>query len=207
MSNRTKIIIILCLFLGSIIFTSTLVTLYKKITKSDNSTTYEISAPDNMGGAYELKDHNGKVVNSVSYKGKFQLIYFGYTYCPDICPAELYNMSRALDKIGDQQNEIQPVFITIDPERDTKELLKEYVAQFHPRLVGLWGSVEEVHRVAKKFKVYYSKVTPEDANDYLVDHSTFIYLTDKNGKLISMYRRGISIDDLSQSLLKHLKHK
>jgi protein SCO1/2 len=115
-------------------------------------------------------------------------VFFGYTYCPDLCPTELQVMSAALDSLGAKADAIQPIFISFDPERDTPAVLKQYVSNFHPRLVGLTGTPEEVAAAAKAYRVYYSKVPNSSAPDtYLMDHSTITYLMDPQGKFLKHF--------------------
>ena len=116
------------------------------------------------------------------------LVFFGYTYCPDICPTELQVMSAALDNLGAKADDIQPIFISVDQQRDTPEVLKQYVTNFHPRLVGLTGSAEEIASVARAYRVYFSKVENNSEPDaYLMDHSTIMYLMDGQGKFVKHF--------------------
>lgn len=141
-----------------------------------------------VGGPFTLTDQTGKKVTDKDFLGKFTLVFFGYTYCPDVCPTELQVMSAALDNLGAKADNIQPIFISIDPQRDTPEVLKQYVVNFHPRLVGLTGSPEEIASVAKAYRVYYSKVEGSSGPDnYLMDHSTIIYLMDRQGKFLKHF--------------------
>jgi protein SCO1/2 len=110
-----------------------------------------------VGGPFSLTDHTGRKVTDKDFLGKYMLVFFGYTYCPDLCPTELQVMSAALDKLGAKADDIQPIFITFDPQRDTPEVLKLYISNFHPRLVGLTGTPEEI-AAAKAYRVYYSKL-------------------------------------------------
>jgi protein SCO1/2 len=138
-----------------------------------------------VGGPFSLIDHNGNRVTDQTFRGKYMLIFFGFTYCPDICPTELQVMSAALDELGSRGDAIQPIFITVDPERDSPETMKAYVANFHPRMVGLTGSPEEIAAVAKAYRVFFKKSGEGDA--YLIDHSTIVYLMDKEGKFLKHF--------------------
>ena len=141
-----------------------------------------------VGGPFTLTDHTGRKVTDKDFLGKYMLVFFGYTYCPDECPTELQVMSAALDSLGTKADAIQPIFISIDPGRDTPEVLQQYVANFHPRLVGLTGSPGEIASVAKAYRVYYSKVEGSSGPDnYLMDHSTIIYLMDRQGKFLKHF--------------------
>jgi cytochrome oxidase Cu insertion factor (SCO1/SenC/PrrC family) len=154
-----------------------------------------------VGGPFALTDHNGKRVTDQDFRGKYMLIFFGFTYCPDVCPSELQVMSAALDKLGPEADKIQPIFITIDPERDTPEAMKAYVANFHPRLVGLTGSSEDVAQVAKAYRVYYAKAKgSENQADYLMDHSTILYLMGPDGKFVKHFTYGTEAEGLAEGL-------
>lgn len=124
-----------------------------------------------IGGPFSLINHEGKHVTDRDFLGKWTLIYFGFTHCPDICPDELQKLAAAVDNIKDKGDiEIVPVFISVDPERDTVDQVREYVKEFHPKLVGLTGNSDEIRKVARAYRVYYMK-TEEEGSDYLVDHS------------------------------------
>ncbi|MCW9045052.1 MAG: SCO family protein [Alphaproteobacteria bacterium] len=147
-----------------------------------------------VGGAFELTDHNGKDVTEKDYLGKHLLIYFGYTYCPDVCPTSLQVMIDALEAMGPDAEKVIPMFITIDPERDTPEVLKEYVSQFDSRLIGLTGSKEAIKSVAKAYRVYRAKVEDEGAEgkdmDYLMDHTSITYLMGPDSKFKKHFAHG-----------------
>lgn len=128
------------------------------------------------------------------------LILFGYTYCPDICPAELQLVSAALDKLGDESAEIQPLFISIDPERDTAQVLSEYMKNFHPRFLGLTGTQNEIAAVAKAYRVYYAKSGDGSGTDYLMDHSTVIYLMDREGHFLKHFTYGSDVKVLANDI-------
>ncbi|KVI11449.1 Copper chaperone SCO1/SenC, partial [Cynara cardunculus var. scolymus] len=133
-----------------------------------------------IGGPFNLLDHDGISVTEKDFKGKWTLIYFGFTHCPDICPDELQKLAAAIDKIkGKAGFEIVPVFISVDPERDTVEQVREYVKEFHPKLIGLTGHPDEIKKAARAYRVYYMKTEEEgsDGSDYLVDHSIIIIMT------------------------------
>jgi protein SCO1/2 len=138
-----------------------------------------------VGGPFSLVDQDGRRVTEKDFLGKYMLVFFGYTYCPDICPTELQVMSAALDQLGPEADRIQPIFVSIDPARDTPEVLKAYVANFGPRLIGLTGSPEEVAAIAKAYRAYYAKAgNGSTATDYLMDHSSIIYLMGPDGRFV-----------------------
>lgn len=140
-----------------------------------------------VGGPFSLTDHTGKRVTDKDYRGKYLLVFFGYTYCPDICPTELQVMSAALDEMGPKGDAIQPIFVTVDPERDTPEVLKYYVANFHPRLIGLTGKPEGIAAAAKAYRVYYKKAPGADPENYLMDHSSIMYLMGPQGEFLKHF--------------------
>jgi protein SCO1/2 len=143
-----------------------------------------------IGGPFTLTDQHGARVTEQDFSGRFMLIYFGYTFCPDICPTSLTVMAAALDELPEEQAaQVVPILITVDPARDTVEQLAAYAPLFHPRLVALTGSEEEVRQAARAYRVYYR--VPEAGDDaYLVDHSTFVYLMGPDGR----YRTHFGID-------------
>lgn len=141
-----------------------------------------------IGGPFALTDQNGKTVTSDSLKGKPTLIYFGYTYCPDVCPTSLLLMETAMEKLGpDSLKKVNLVFITVDPERDTTQLMKGYVENFGPTFIGLTGTPDQVAAAARAYRVYYQKVPGKDGAPYLMDHSSIVYLLDRNGRFVTHF--------------------
>jgi protein SCO1/2 len=157
-----------------------------------------------IGGPFSLVDQNGVTRNDSDFRGKLMLVYFGYTYCPDICPATLLAMSQALDQLGQAGDQVQPIFITIDPERDTEAQMKLYAANFHPRLLALTGGAEQVSVAEKAYRVYAKKVTEPGKADYLMDHSSFIYLMDREGKLVALISPGADPAAMAEAIRKRL---
>lgn len=153
-----------------------------------------------VGGPFALTDDHGRAVTDATYRGRWMLIYFGYTFCPDVCPTELQTIAAALDKLGPQAAEVAPLFITIDPERDTPAALAAYVKLFDDRLIGLTGTAEQIAAVARAYRVYYAKVTPKDSPTYLMDHSSFVYLVGPDGKLRSLFRPGETAQQLADAI-------
>lgn len=142
-----------------------------------------------LDGSFDMTDHTGRAVTQADYDGRFKLIYFGFTYCPAICPTELQKIAQVMKALDSAQAEkIQPIFITVDPERDTVEVMRQYVEMFDPRLVGLRGTPEQTEKVKQGFKVFASKVDTEDGGDYTVDHSSFIYLMNPANQAVGIYR-------------------
>ena len=159
-----------------------------------------------VGGPFTLTDHTGRTVTDAAYRGRWQLIYFGYTYCPDVCPTELSVMSQALDAMGPTAEKVQPLFVSVDPQRDTVPHLAGYVSLFHPRLVGLTGTPEQVAAAAKAYRVYYAKVPVKDAGpeNYTMDHSSFIYLMGPDGSFRGVYPAGTKPEAIADDLKKRL---
>jgi protein SCO1/2 len=156
-----------------------------------------------VGGPFTLTDHTGKRVTDNDFRGRYMLVYFGYTWCPDVCPTELQVISAALDNLGDKAGQIRPIFVTVDPERDTVAQMADYVANFHASMVGLTGSPEEIAAVAKAYRVYYAKAKTEGSDtDYAVDHGSLIYLMDPEGKFVTHFTYGTDPEKLAQGLAK-----
>jgi len=135
-----------------------------------------------VGGPFTLIDQNGATRRDSDFRGKAMLVYFGYTYCPDACPATLQAMSETLDMLGDKAKEMQPIFISVDPARDTPEQLKSYAANFYPTLIALTGAPDELKKVEQEYHVYVAKVPQSGSDDYLIDHSSIIYVMGRDGR-------------------------
>lgn len=158
-----------------------------------------------VGGPFSLVDHTGKAVTEKDFLGKKMLVFFGFTSCPDVCPTGLQAMSAALESLGSKADGLTPVFITVDPERDTPEKLAEYVKSFHPRLVGLTGAPDAVAAAAKAYRVYAKKVPTEgQPGSYSIDHSAVIYLMDEQGVFIRPFNHGSDPLKLAADLAKSL---
>ena len=155
-----------------------------------------------IGGPFTLIDQNGVKRSSADFRGKFMLVYFGYSYCPDVCPTTLALMADAIDRLGHKGDAIVPVFITIDPERDTPAKLKPYVASFGPRFVGLTGDLKSIKKVADLYRVYIKKEPLENGN-YAMDHSSVIYLMGPDGKFVGYWDdTSVGPDKLAAALKK-----
>ena len=139
---------------------------------------------------FALTDHTGKPRTLADFKGKIVVMFFGYTQCPDVCPTTMAEMSAVMQELGPQADQVQVLFATIDPERDTQQLLAQYVPAFDKRFLGLYGTPEQVAKVAKEFKVYYAKVPGKTPGSYTMDHTAASYVFDKNGKIRLFMRHG-----------------
>jgi protein SCO1/2 len=158
-----------------------------------------------IGGPFSLVGTDGKPVTDRDFRGRYMLIFFGFTHCPDICPAELQVIAQALDQLGDKAKNVVPVFITLDPERDTPEAMANYVKSFGANFVGLTGSPGAIAAAAKAYRVSYSKVENKDsAGDYSVDHSALVYLMDPEGRYVTHFSYGLSADQMAEKLEKLL---
>jgi protein SCO1/2 len=156
-----------------------------------------------VGGPFTLTDQAGRQRSDREFRGKLMVVYFGYTFCPDVCPADLMAITQALDALGPAAEGIQPLFITVDPERDTKGLA-DYVAAFHRNLVGLTGSPEEIRKVANSYKAFYAKVPDERNGDYSIDHAGVIYLMGRDGEYLGFMPPQTGPDRLTEILRKYL---
>ncbi len=164
------------------------------------------AAGPTIGGSFTLVDQNGKTVTAGDFRGRFMLVYFGYTYCPDVCPTTLTTMADAIDILDGDGERVVPVFITVDPERDTPEHLKMYVNYFHPRLVGLTGTTQSVAAAAKAYRIYYAKA-PEDGasgDDYLMDHLAFVFLMGPDGAFRAHFENGIGPEAMAKRIREYL---
>lgn len=156
-----------------------------------------------VGGAFALTDQNGRIRHDTDYRGKHMLVFFGYTYCPDVCPTTLAEISTALDAIGAKADRVVPIFISIDPARDTPEILKAYLSAFGTRFVGLTGSVAEVTAAAHAYHVYFQK-RPAPGGSYSMDHSSVIYLMGPDGRYVTNYAIEQGPDAIAADLAKRL---
>ncbi len=143
-----------------------------------------------VGGPFALTDPQGRRVALADFRGKLVLLYFGYATCPDVCPTDLAIIGQALRDLGASGDEVQPVFVTLDPERDTPAVLREYAAAFHPRFAALTGTEAEIRRVATDFKVFYEKVALPGKTTYLIDHTAYTFLLDRAGRFVSLFPPG-----------------
>jgi protein SCO1 len=155
-----------------------------------------------IGGAFALEDGAGKTVSDQTLRGRPFLVYFGYTHCPDVCPTELARISDILGKMGDKS--IPALFITVDPERDPPKVMQDYVSSFNPAIVGLSGSSQAVEATEKTFRVFARKGQPQPDGDYSMDHSSIVYLMDKNGAFVEAFNVERSPDEAAKELEKYL---
>jgi len=156
-----------------------------------------------IGGPFTLIDGNGKTVTDRDYRGKYMLVYFGYTFCPDVCPTTLNAVSDALDRLGPKADRITTLFITVDPKRDNAAAVKQYAAAFGPRVVGLTGSVDQIKAAAKAYRVYYAEHrTGPGPDEYSMDHSSVLYLMGPDGTFVAPLRAEQSGADIATALAR-----
>lgn len=204
--NRRQIVIFSAGILACVLVAWALVFLVKerRATMPARGPVIMLTAAAEIGGPFRLTDHTGKRVTDADFRGRFMLLYFGYTFCPDVCPADLQTMGRALDILAAKGEVITPVFISVDPERDSPAVLKKYVAAFHPRMVGLTGSAAAIKAAAKAYKVYYRAQPGAKPGDtkILMDHTSFIYLVGPDGKAVAAFRGGTRPEVLAKELAR-----
>lgn len=161
-----------------------------------------------FGGPFSLIDHTGKRVSDADFRGRYMLVYFGFTHCGDTCPIDLALMGQALDKVGPAvADKIQPLFISVDPEVDTPKVLADYVANFHPRLVGLTGSLTEVNAAAKAYHVQRHKILHQATNGhpYFIDHGSLMFLMGPDGTFVSLFPHNSSAEKIADSLKTYVR--
>ncbi|SLN12037.1 SCO family protein [Oceanibacterium hippocampi] len=158
-----------------------------------------------VGGPFTLVAQDGHTVSDTDFRGKLMLVYFGYTFCPDVCPTSLQNEAVALDILGDDADDVAPIFITVDPNRDSQQVMAEYMDAFGPRFIGLRGTEEQVAEVAKRYRVYFRKVDPDkDPENYLVDHLSFLYLMGRDGKFITAFGHATTPEEIARGIREYL---
>lgn len=155
-----------------------------------------------IGGPFSLVDTSGKRVTDRDFRGKLMLVFFGYAHCPDVCPTELQTLSEVMEKLGPAATKVAPIFISVDPKRDTPQALADYLKNFNPRIIGLTGDQNEIASAAKAYRVYYRNAAGS-GEDYAVDHSAFVYLMDGEGKYLTHF----SFNTAPDSILAVIKKK
>jgi protein SCO1/2 len=157
-----------------------------------------------IGGPFKLVDQDGRQTTDADFRGKLLLVYFGYTSCPDVCPADLREILFAVDRLGAGGQKVQPLFISIDPERDTKEVLAKYVHSFDPRLVGLTGSPDEIRTVSLEYKAYFAKYVPPSGESYVIEHAGVTYLMGADGNYLGFFPPGTSAERMDEIIRPYL---
>ena len=160
-----------------------------------------------IGGSFKLIDQNGQNKSNTDFKGKYMIVYFGYSFCPDICPAALNNITQALKMMSYKHlKHLTPIFITIDPERDDSRNLQTYINNYHELFIALTGTKEQISKATKAYKVYAQKATPDGTStDYLIDHSSIVYLMDRQGRFVTSFNHQTSAKEIVSILKRHIK--
>lgn len=164
-----------------------------------------VVAGSSFGGDFSLTDHNGQAVTNKSWPGKYKLVFFGFTNCPDICPQTMDKLTTTLQALGDRASQIQPLFITIDPKRDDQAALKAYMSHYYPTFVGLTGTDEQLQAVQTGYKVYAAKVAAEKGEDYTMAHSSYAYLMSPDDELLEIIKPDETADDAAKQIGARLK--
>lgn len=171
---------------------------------NQKSATYKAmsAASSPIDGTYSLQDHNGQTRTQDDFRGKYTLIFFGYTYCPDVCPTTLQDVGLILDDLGPLADGIVPLFITVDPARDSVEVLKDYVSNFHPSIIGLTGNAKETVAAAKSFRAFYAKVIPdpESPEDYHMSHSARLFMMGPDTRPVTSFLYGETVGNISKKI-------
>lgn len=157
-----------------------------------------------IGGGFNLVDHNGKPASSDDFLGQWLLLYFGFTHCPDICPEELEKMAEVVDKMEKENRSLQPLFITVDPKRDGVKEVAEYIKEFHPKMIGLTGTEEQIKHCCRNYRVYYSQGPEDEDEDYIVDHTIIIYVINPDGEFVDYYGQTKDVKMIMDSVKFHM---
>ena len=202
MRGPLLVVILAGFFVGAVAGATALI-----LTRGPQGAQVQTTGQALIGGPFTLVDQNGKTVTDRDFRGRYMLIFFGFTHCPDICPAELQVMAGALDALGPKANEIVPIFVTLDPERDTSEAVGAYVKNFGKNFVGLTGSQAEIADAAKAYRVTFSKFEYKDKDGsygYSIDHSALVYFMGKDGEYITHFAYGTPVTKMTETMGRYL---
>lgn len=174
--------------------------------------TAEEIAREIVTGEFSLVDGHGRHVTDADFRGSWLLVFFGFTHCPDVCPTTLGTIALVMDQLGDNADAVQPLFITVDPARDTPNVVAEYVAAFHPKIIGLTGSAAEIAAAAKSYRAYFAKVPVSgegrpESNDYTMDHSAHIYLMDPDGVYATVFSQTDTVDTMVRTIRERISRE
>lgn len=153
-----------------------------------------------IGGSFSLFDQDNKIIKDSDFKNKLMLVYFGFSYCPDVCPTDLALITNVMQQLGDNAKQVQPIFITIDPKRDTPEQLKKYLSNFDPAIIGLTGTPDQIAEITNKYRIFSKKIESKDMDNYLMDHSAYIYLMGRDGKYITHFNDKQDANEIAEKI-------
>jgi protein SCO1/2 len=162
-----------------------------------------IALPSAVGGPFQLTDHDGKPISERDFKGRPFLVFFGFTHCPDVCPTTLFEVSEVLRALGSDAKDVRALFITVDPERDTPKVMRDYLSSFDPRIVGATGDADAIAAAEKSYRVYARKV-PLDGGGYTMDHTALVYLMDKDGRFVAPFNIKRRPEEAAADLKRYL---
>ncbi len=194
MARIGRLLVVLLFVLGAGLWASTW---WREQSPTPPAGGVQVPGGVQLGGPFALIAPDGHTVTDADFHGKFTLVYFGYTFCPDVCPTELQAIAGSLSLLGDQASRVVPIFITIDPQRDTPKVMGEYTKLFDDRMIGLTGSDAQIAAVAKAYRVYYARADGKGSDTYLMDHSSFLYLMGPDGKFRALVKPGSSPADIA----------
>ncbi len=201
MTEKTKLLILLSGILGFAVIVGTLLWINRPVPVPKSLFG---NLPD-LGGSYSVVDETGVPFTEKSLPGKYRIYFFGFTYCPDVCPTALGTVATALDTLGKQADAFVPLFVTVDPERDTVDVVRDYTDAFDPRIIGLTGSPQQIAVITKAFKIYYSKVPQGDS--YTMAHSGLLYVMNPEGKLVAFFSHEDTPEKLAAGLREALQNR
>ena len=201
MPRLARLLVVLLFVLGAGLWAATW---WREQASPQQSVGVAVPGGVELGGQFTLVAPDGHSVTDADYRGQFMLVYFGYTFCPDVCPTELQAVAASLALLGDQAKRVAPIFITIDPERDTPKAMGEYTKLFDDRLIGLTGSAEQIAKVAKEYRVYYARAESKGSSAYLMDHSSFLYLMGPDGKFRGLLKPGSTPEEIAAMIRAQL---
>lgn len=193
------------IFLLLVVTTVMLVVTRNRFVDVNQSSESQGSGTALIGGDFILVNQDGKEISGKDFRGQVMLVFFGFTHCPDVCPTTVMTFKNALELLGDKVSSVAPIFITVDPQRDTSSVLKEYLANIDQRIIGLTGSEERIKQVLSAYKAYAAKSKIASDGEYGMDHSGFIYLMDKNGVYIQHFPYDASVQDIADAVLQLLE--
>ena len=198
MNARTaRVLLILGAFVGGLVLFSAVIFIVT------GRAPTQVALPSAVGGPFQLVDQNAKPITDADMKGQPYLVFFGFTHCPDVCPTTLFDVSEILRALGPDAKDVHALFITVDPERDTPAVLKDYLSSFDPRVIGVTGDEASIAAVIKAYRVYAKKV-PTDGGGYTMDHTAIVYLINKDGRFVAPFNMKRRPEEAAAELKRYL---